>query len=125
MACELNEISEVYRYSLDKKSKKFVCPKCGKKRLVKYVDNLTGEYLNAIVGRCDREVNCSYHFTPKLHFADSNITYNSFLIESRKIVKEQSKPTFHINELLQESLKYYDSNNFIFFLDWGRSPVFI
>jgi hypothetical protein len=55
---------EVFRYSLDKSSKKFVCPNCSKKTFVLYVDTETGNYLTADFGKCDREQNCNYHKAP-------------------------------------------------------------
>ncbi len=57
-----------YKYSLDEDSDKHICPNCQRKRLVLYVDNETGEYLNDNVGRCDREIKCKYHYPPKLFF---------------------------------------------------------
>lgn len=53
-----------YRYILDKSSKKYTCPSCGKKRFVKYVDLETGNYLDENYGRCDREAACSYWLNP-------------------------------------------------------------
>ena len=58
-------IATEYKYSLDTTSRKFHCPNCGKKRFVRYVDNETGQYLPADIGRCDREQKCAYHKTPK------------------------------------------------------------
>lgn len=56
-----------YRYSLDKSSRKFICPQCGKKTLVRYVDNTSGAYLdNEKVGKCDRSVKCNYHLPPRM-----------------------------------------------------------
>lgn len=53
-----------YRYRLEKGSKKFTCPECQKRTLVRYVDQETCEYLPGHYGRCDREVNCNYHLNP-------------------------------------------------------------
>lgn len=55
---------EVFRYSLDKSSKKFVCPNCCKKTFVLYFDTETGNYLTTDFGKCDREQNCNYHKAP-------------------------------------------------------------
>ena len=59
------------RYFLDKSSKKFFCPNCGKKTFVKYVDSETGDYVDDSCGRCDRENNCHYHLPPR-DFFDKN-----------------------------------------------------
>lgn len=55
---------QVFKYTLDKGTKKFLCPNCTKKTFVLYVDNETGSYLNNEFGRCDREQNCNYHKAP-------------------------------------------------------------
>lgn len=54
----------VFRYILEKGSRKHICPECGKKTFVRYVDEITGEYLPERYGRCDREQNCAYHLNP-------------------------------------------------------------
>ncbi|MCF7569479.1 DUF6371 domain-containing protein [Sabulilitoribacter arenilitoris] len=55
---------ETFKYSLDKSSKKYVCPNCNKKTFVFYFNTASGEYLPSQYGRCDREQNCSYHNAP-------------------------------------------------------------
>lgn len=52
-----------YRYILDKSSKKFICPRCQKKRFVKFIDTTNGNYLADEFGRCDRKQSCG-HFQP-------------------------------------------------------------
>ena len=54
-----------FKHTLDKSSKKFVCPSCNKKTFVKYVETETGNYLSDVVGRCDRESNCGFHQRPE------------------------------------------------------------
>ena len=55
-----------YRFSLDRSSRKFLCPKCGHKTFVRYVDNLDNSYIeNPFVGKCDRSINCQYHLSPR------------------------------------------------------------
>ena len=55
-----------HRYSLEKGSKKHLCPNCGKKTFVYYIDTQTNGYLPEQYGRCDRESKCSYHLNPYL-----------------------------------------------------------
>jgi hypothetical protein len=55
---------ETYKYTLDKGSKKFLCPNCTKKTFVKYIETETGSYLNDDFGKCDREQNCNYYKAP-------------------------------------------------------------
>lgn len=95
-----------FRYKLEKGSKKFHCPSCGKNRFVRYVDQEAGNRLPEDIGRCDRELNCGYHKKP--NEADSleldNILYNHY--EPRKEPKASTLP----KEYLKCSLGNYESN---------------
>lgn len=55
---------ESFKYSLDRSSKKFICPNCNKKTFVKFIEVETGALLTDDFGRCDREQNCNYYKAP-------------------------------------------------------------
>lgn len=128
---------ERFKYSLDKSSKKYVCPNCNKRTFVYYVNTETGNYLTDDFGRCDRENNCGYHKAPlkgKKAFlipflALNSITdkaiklvdLNSFIsiIPKSQILEQNAKSCFisewylktsTINYLSNES-KYFDADN--------------
>ena len=105
----------MYKYSLDKKTVKHLCPNCHKKRLVLYIKVETAEYVSPLVGRCDREINCGYHYPPKSYFKDTNQDYN-YLVVKESITTEQSQFSCHSRKELLETLTFYNENNFIQFL---------
>lgn len=106
----------MYKYTLEKKSLKHICPKCGKKRFVRYVDLETKEYLSYVVGRCDREINCAYHYPPKKFFEDNGEFYEPLLIKNGLEPKLNKRCSFHSDQDLQKTLKDYHKNNFITYL---------
>ena len=61
----------MYKFELEKGSKKYDCPACSNKRFVRYVNAETKDHLSYDVGRCDREGKCGYHRKPKEYFADN------------------------------------------------------
>jgi hypothetical protein len=60
-----------FKYSLSKKGK-WVCPRCGKKTFVCYVDE-NGNVLDESVGKCDRADKCAHHYPPREYFKDNNL----------------------------------------------------
>lgn len=53
---------------------RYFCPaqNCGKsKTFTLYIDMETGEQIDHTVGRCNREINCGYHYTPTQYFQDN------------------------------------------------------
>lgn len=102
-----------YKYSLDRSSKKFLCPKCNKKTFVKYIETETGNYLNDTFGRCDRESNCGYNSTPKGEFK------NNFEV----VYKPPPEPSFHNYDLVEKSGRNFKENNFVQFLKTIFSEV--
>ncbi len=96
----------MFIYSLDKSSKKYNCPTCGQKRLVRYFDNVNNQYCTEMFGRCDRETSCGYHKVPT---------------SEKSLIMQPIKPTIvrtdYIDEsLVQRSLKKYDQNNLFLYL---------
>ena len=95
----------MFKYILDKSSKKFVCPACGKKTFVKYVDNENNVYLDDGSGRCDRESSCKYS---KLPNKNSVISEYTIPIITRQASTLQS-------DLLVQCGRNFKQNNFIQF----------
>lgn len=98
---------------------RYVCPQCNKgKTLSLYIDTETGEHLQPSVGRCNRESNCGYHYTPKQYFQDNNISFDTPqpTAYKRPVTPEQKPVSFIPVEILKASLKEHEANHFVKFL---------
>lgn len=93
------------------------CPNCGRPRVFAcYVNSITRERLADHVGRCNRENECNYHYPPKQYFIDNNIEPEK--AETQIQAYKQPKPTSYIaHDTFIASLKNYEANNFIMFLN--------
>ncbi len=110
-----------YQFTLDKSGKKYHCPCCEKKRLVRYIDQHTRELLPEKYGRCDREINCAYHLNPYTDGYTSNQNHpfnNSSTTIEPMSIKPVAAPTLvHLPpEILSHTLKGYEYNRFIQYL---------
>jgi hypothetical protein len=90
------------------------------KEFTRYIDTQTGNYIAALVGRCNREVNCGYHFTPKQYFAEQQVSQkgNDYGRQLRvKPPEREPKQASTIPfEAFRESLTRYAENNFVRYL---------
>jgi len=102
----------MYQNTLDKSSKKFVCPNCGKRTFVRFVDNETGNFLAENYGRCDRETECRYYSHPvneKKHFSTFKIpeVVTTSYINSK--LMSQTEIDYNQNNFVSFLLKYFDA----------------
>lgn len=101
---------------------RYPCPSCQQKNktFVRYIDTETGKHLAPTVGRCNRESNCGYHYTPKQYFQDNNISFDTPQAKPYNKPKAVTPPRTTISfipvEVFKQSLKSYESNNFVKFL---------
>lgn len=95
-----------YKYTLDKSSKKFICPKCNKKTFVLFIETETGNYLAETFGRCDREKNCGLFNTP------TGEIKNTFEV----VHIPKPKPSYHNHSLVSKSGRNFKENTFVQFL---------
>lgn len=115
----------MYRYTLEKRSKKHICPHCGQKRFVRYIDSQTGEYLGFKVGRCDREISCGYHFPPKSFFKEQKQQYAPIAMRTAVNSVGEKEMSLHKVDELEQTLTKYEENNFIHYMNkkFGASEV--
>lgn len=97
-----------YKYSLDKTSRKFTCPNCNKKSFVKYINIETNLYLDATIGRCDREGKCGYFKKPSGNTISKicNTNCNTAVLQN----------TYHNQNLLQLYNNSKQESNFTSYL---------
>lgn len=89
-----------YRYSLEKGSKKYNCPQCGKKSFVRFMDNSNKEYLLEQYGRCDRSNKCQYNISP---YKDGYISDQNS--DNSKIIFESKAPVYFDQHIYSETLR--------------------
>jgi hypothetical protein len=97
---------------------RYHCPACksNDKTFSLYVDTDTNQHINNSVGRCNRESNCGYHYTPKQYFQDNDITFEPKQERIRQAPLPKSKPSVIDYELFKQSLAGYEANKFVIFL---------
>jgi hypothetical protein len=107
---------------------RYRCPSCQQrdKTFARYIDTETGEHIHPTVGRCNRENNCGYHYTPKQYFQDNNISFDTPQPKTYKPrpVTPQPKPVSFIPvEVFKQSLQIdktvlqvAETNHFVKFL---------
>jgi hypothetical protein len=88
-----NFSNQPHRYSLEKGSKKHLCPDCGKKRFVRFVDTTTGEYLPEHYGRCDK--------------GDGHYFVNPYSDGYAKMICEQEQKVTGVTKVTVPKQKYF------------------
>ena len=122
-----------FPFSLDKSmpTRLFQCPECKHKSFKRYWDNDQNKYFfDTNVGRCNREVNCGYHQSPKQYFEDNNLESPIFTYKNMQLVKaDMLLPTYiekssverafkrnlpnYFTDYLQKLFKYDLTNNLL------------
>ncbi|PKV50248.1 hypothetical protein ATE84_2303 [Aquimarina sp. MAR_2010_214] len=112
-----------YRFTLEPYTSiksRFSCPNCGKKTVFsRYIDTEDHTYVGEKVGRCNREVKCGYHYTPKQFFEDKSGTEKIFkekpLVHVKNLKTEKIINTIPKKIMIQSKQKGF-ANNFVIFL---------
>jgi hypothetical protein len=101
---------KVFRYSLEKGSKKHVCPQCRQISFVRAVDNELKVYLPDHVGRCERINSCGYQYKISDYVKGSGV-------ETHKPIEvPDPEPTF-ITQGMVDSSMLRGGNKFLDFLN--------
>jgi len=100
---------------------RYCCPNCQHrdKTFSLYIDTETGEHIHPTVGRCNRESNCGYHYTPKQYFQDNNISFETPKPKAYKpkpVTPQPNHVSFIPVEVFKASLKGHETNHFVKFL---------
>lgn len=105
-----------YRFILEPykgKRTRYTCPNCEKQyTFSRYIDTEGKINFPPEVGRCNRENNCGYHFTPKEYF-EKNPTPDKvdYIINRKPILRIKQKPSFIKDEIMFSSFKKYEENH--------------
>ena len=101
---------------------RYRCPSCQQrdKTFSLYIDTETGEHIAPSVGRCNRESNCGYHYTPKQYFQDNpainGITPQPKVYRPKPVTPVPKPVSFIPVEVFTAGLKGYNTNNLVKYL---------
>jgi predicted RNA-binding Zn-ribbon protein involved in translation (DUF1610 family) len=112
-----------YKHKLDKSSRKYYCPNCGKKTLVRFVDSKSGELQSEEFGRCDREDSCRYFSYPKTNWLEYGNVAKSLSIRNKASCSSNKQAQVFIPwESYSSFLSGYDNCQFFDYLSSKGVP---
>lgn len=111
-----------YRYKFYRSSRKFLCPRCGKKSLVRYVDSFTGELESEQYGKCDREVKCGFILYPNTKWVGSSNLIKSLAIRRESQLLVNKKQVYIPREAFNTTLGGYNDCAFFTYLSKRGVP---
>ncbi len=106
---------------------RFTCPACGHpKTFTRYINPDTNSYYADNVGKCDREINCGYHFKPSQYLKEHPETRTpgrrrkakpwEAIVPMASTKQEPEEISYFTIEEVWETLRGYERNPFIAFL---------
>lgn len=128
----MTNYNQPYLEKYSGRSSRHECPACGDHNsFVYYLDGNTGRPINEIVGRCNHESGCGYHYTPKQFFTDNPVEKERFVAPIRKkpIQKPQQKASYIPFQYVERAASY--NSSFVLFLcglfdrDTLESPIVV
>lgn len=109
-----------YRFYLEKyrnSRQKHICPNCGRKSFVRYIDRENGEYVDKTVGKCDHENSCGYHLKPKDFSNGNKLAFKrKYYFPLNKDKYPDRSFSVMSNDVMARSFRRYWKNNFFRFL---------
>ena len=96
----------------DEDISKWICPQCGQKTFVCYVDS-NGEVIDETCGRCNREDKNSYHLPLRDFYKNNGIVQKDW---NKPAYKPKSKPSYMEPQVIKATMRQYKKNNLINFL---------
>lgn len=109
-----------FTYQLEKykgRKTRHRCPSCGHaNEFTLYVHKETGLVLAPQVGKCNRENNCCYHYTPADYRRESGLIKQPQTYSMKAPLKPGNKIDFLPESYLYRTLAQYEQNNFFLFL---------
>lgn len=112
------QYKQCFKYQLDKSSRKYICPRCGRKSFNLYLDG-TGQPLSDEVGLCDRKDKCNWHYTPRQYLQDRkqlNTSTPRFKTPDHNPRPISIPPDFIPPQTFSSTLRRYDNNSLMIFL---------
>ena len=85
---------------------KQVCPSCGRRSLVLYIDRETGKPLGENCGKCDHEQSCGYNLTPKQYARDNHINLRGGALRPSPMETAPLQPLRVPNDYISEAEKH-------------------
>lgn len=113
----MTNYNQPYLEKYSGRSSRHECPACGDPHsFAYYLDGNTGEPINKIVGRCNHESGCGYHYTPKQFFIDNPVEKERFVapVRQKPIQKPQQEVSYIPFQYVEKAVSY--NSSFIRFL---------
>lgn len=85
---------------------KQVCPSCGRRSLVLYIDRETGKPLGENCGKCDHEQSCGYNLTPKQYARDNHLNLRGGALKPSPMETAPLQPLHVPNHYVREAERH-------------------